>query len=101
MELKANRQDFLAALYWSQSTVERRTTMPILANVLVEFQNENISVTATDLEIGVRAKLGGEVIQEGAITLNAKKLYEIVRESGGETIQLKRLENDWVEIKSG
>ncbi len=101
MELKANRQDFLAALYWSQSTVERRTTMPILANVLVEFQNENISVTATDLEIGVRAKLGGEVIQEGAITLNAKKLYEIVRESSGETIQLKRLENDWVEIKSG
>lgn len=101
MELKAKRQDFLAALYWLQNTVERRTTMPILANVLVELQNGVVRVTATDLEIGVRAKLEGEILQEGAITLNAKKLYEIVRESSGDTIQLKRLENDWVEIKSG
>jgi len=101
MELKAKRENLLAALYWTQSTVERRTTMPILANVLVELQRGNTRVTATDLEIGVRATLDGEIIQEGAITLNAKKLYEIVRESSGETIQLKRLENDWVEIKSG
>jgi len=101
MEFKAKREDFLTALYWSQSTVERRTTMPILANVLIEFNNGNTRITATDLEVGVRAKLNGEILQEGAVTLNAKKLYEIVRESGGGVIQLKRLENDWVEIKSG
>jgi len=101
MNFKAKRQDFLDALYWTQSTVERRTTMPILANVLVEFHINDTRVTATDLEIGVRAKLDAEVGEEGAVTLNAKKLYDIVRESSGEVIQLKRLENDWVEIKSG
>ncbi|NIO07083.1 MAG: DNA polymerase III subunit beta [Deltaproteobacteria bacterium] len=101
MEFKVKREAFLNALYWTQSTVERRTTMPILANVLIEFQKGNTRVTATDLEVGVRAKMDGEIVEEGAVTLNAKKLYEIVRESGGETIQLKRLENDWVEIKSG
>ncbi len=101
MELKAKRLEFLEALHWTQSTVERRTTMPILANVLIEFRQGDTRVTATDLEIGVRAKLEAEVVEEGAITLNAKKLYEIVRESSGDIINLKRLENDWVEIKSG
>jgi len=101
MELKAKREDFLAMLYWTQSIVERRNTMPILANVLIEAQKKSIWVTATDLEVGVRGMLSGEVSQEGRVTLNAKKIYEIVREAPEETISLKRLENDWVEIKSG
>jgi DNA polymerase-3 subunit beta len=101
MELKARREDFLAALYWTQTIVERRNTMPILANVLIEASKKDVRVTATDLEVGVRGGLEGEVLKEGIVTLNAKKLYEIVREAPEETIQLKRLENDWVEVKSG
>src|SRR3990170_5362938 len=101
MELKAKRADFLATLYWTQGIVERRNTMPILANVLIESYKGNVRLTATDLEVGVRGTLKGEVSQEGTITVNAKKLYEIVREAPEETLQLKRLENDWLEIKSG
>src|ERR671924_2282271 len=101
MEFKAKRGDFLAMLYWTQSIVERRNTMPILANVLVEAQKSEIRVTATDLEVGVRGDVDGEVIKEGTITVNAKKLYEIIREVPNEQVQLKRLENDWVEIRSG
>lgn len=101
MELKAKRGDLLATLYWTQSIVERRNTMPILGNVLIESYKGDIRVTATDLEIGLRGRLDGEVVQEGRATLNAKKLYEIVREAPEEIIQLKRLENEWVEIKSG
>lgn len=101
MEFRAKREDFLATLYWTQGIVERRNTMPILANVLIECRNGDIRVTATDLEVGVRGKLNGEVLHEGMVTLNAKKLYEIVREAPEETLQLKRLENEWVEIKSG
>ncbi len=101
MEIKAQREDLLAALYYTQSIVERRNTMPILANVLIESQPKEIQVTATDLEVGVRGKLDGEVSKEGMVTVNARKLYEIVREAPGETIQLKRMENEWVEIKSG
>ena len=101
MELKAMRGDLLAALYWTQSIVERRNTMPILANVLIECQKANIRVTATDLEVGVRAELEGDVVKDGTVTVNAKKLYEIIRELPTEQVHLKRLENEWVEIKSG
>lgn len=101
MEIKAKRDELLAALYWTQSIVERRNTMPILANVLIECKKGDIRISATDLEVGVRGRIQGEVVKEGAITLNAKKLYEIVREAPEESIQIKRLENDWAEIKSG
>ena len=101
MEIKAKRGDLLATLYWTQSIVERRNTMPILANVLIEAQKGDIRVTATDLEVGVRGQVEGEVAKEGTITVSAKKLYEIVREVPNDQVQLKRLENDWVEIRSG
>lgn len=101
MEIKAKRGDLLATLYWMQSIVERRNTMPILANVLIESQKNEIRLTATDLEVGVRGYVEGEVVKEGTVTINAKKLYEIVREVPTDQVQLKRLENDWVEIKSG
>jgi DNA polymerase-3 subunit beta len=96
MEIKAKRGDLLATLYWTQSIVERRNTMPILANVLIESQKSDIRITATDLEVGVRGQVDGEVVKEGTITVSAKKLYEIVREVPDEQVQLKRLENDWV-----
>jgi len=101
MEFKAKRGGLIATLYWTQSIVERRNTMPILANVLIEAQKGTIRITATDLEVGVRGEVEGEVAREGTVTVNAKKLYEIIREAPDEQIQLKRLENDWVEIRSG
>ena len=101
MEFRAKRGDFLATLYWSQGIVERRNTMPILANVLIESHGGQIHLTATDLEVGIRGRLEGEVARDGVVTVSAKKLYEIVREAPEETLQLRRLENDWVEIKSG
>jgi DNA polymerase III subunit beta len=101
MEIKAKRGDLLATLYWTQSIVERRNTMPILANVLVESQKGEIHITATDLEVGVRGQVDGDVVKEGTVTVNAKKLYEIIREVPNEQVQLKRLENEWMEIRSG
>jgi DNA polymerase-3 subunit beta len=101
MEISANRQAFLATLYWGQTIVERRHTMPILANVLLEAEGKAVRLTATDLEVGVRSRLDAEVVANGAITLNAKKLYEIAREAPEESLRLRRLDNDWVEIRSG
>ena len=101
MEIKAKRGDLLATLYWTQSIVERRNTMPILANVLIEAQKNDILVTATDLEVGVRGNVEGEVAREGTATVNAKKLYEIVREVPHEHVHIRRLENEWVEIRNG
>lgn len=101
MHIKTKREDLSSALYWTQSTVERRNTMPILANVLVETHANRIRLTATDLEVGVRAAFDGEIVTSGRITVDAKKLYEIVRELSGDAIELKRLENDRVEIQCG
>jgi DNA polymerase-3 subunit beta len=96
MEIKAKRGDLLATLYWTQSIVERRNTMPILANVMIEAQKSGIRITATDLEVGVRGSVEGEILKEGTVTVSAKKLYEIVREVPIDQVQLKRLDNDWV-----
>ena len=101
MQIRAKREEFLEALYWTQSTVERRNTMPILANVLVETHGNRIRLTATDLEVGVRASLNGEILTSGSVTVDARKLYEIVRELSEEFVDLKRLDNDRVEIQSG
>ncbi|MCY4443006.1 MAG: DNA polymerase III subunit beta [Deltaproteobacteria bacterium] len=101
MEIRARREDFLSALSRTQGTVERRNTMPILANVLIETHTNRIRVTATDLEVGVRASLNGEIVTSGRVTVDARKLYEIVRELSEEMIELQRLENDRVEIRSG
>ena len=101
MHIKAKREDLASALYWTQSTVERRNTMQILSNVLVETHANRVRLTATDLEVGVRAALDGEIVTSGRITVDARKLYEIVRELSDDAIELKRLENDRVEIQSG
>ena len=101
MEIRTRREDFLNALSRIQGTVERRNTMPILANVLIETHANRVRVTATDLEVGVRASLGGEIVTSGRVTVDARKLYEIVRELSEEMIELKRLDNDRVEIQSG
>jgi DNA polymerase-3 subunit beta len=101
MEIKAKRGDLLATLYWTQNIVERRNTIPILANVLISAQKKLIQMTATDLEVGIRGDVDGDVLKEGTVTVNAKKLYEIIREVPDEHVQLKKLENDWVEIRSG
>ncbi len=101
MQIRAKREEFLDALYWTQSTVERRNTMPILANVLVETHGNRIRLTATDLEVGVRAALNGEILTSGSVTVDARKLYEIVRELSEEFVDLKRLDNDRVELQSG
>jgi DNA polymerase-3 subunit beta len=101
MEIKAKRGDLLATLYWTQNIVERRNTIPILANVLITAQKKDIHITATDLEVGVRGAVEGEVASDGTVTVNAKKLYEIIREVPNEQVHLKRLENERVEIRSG
>jgi len=101
MRITVERQGFLDALYWTQSTVERRNTMPILANLLIEASGSTIRLTATDLEVGVRASVEGQVEEDGKATANAKKLYEIVRELSEPSLQLTGQKNHWMEVKSG
>jgi DNA polymerase-3 subunit beta len=89
MDLRVEKSDFLQGLYLTQGVVEKRNTLPILANVLIEATGADIQLTATDLEIGVRRSCRGKVSQAGSVTLNARKLYEIVRELPSDEVVLK------------
>ncbi len=101
MEFVIERSDLLQGLYLTQGIVERRTTIPILANVLFESTGEGISIAATDQEVGVRRRCTAKVKKPGALTTGARKLYEIVRECPDGSLSIRSLENNWIEISAG
>src|ERR671930_47055 len=79
MELVVRKNDLLRELQLFQGIVERKNTIPILANVLMEAKGDQVSFLATDLEVGLRSKCTASVAKGGSLTLPAKKLYEIVK----------------------
>jgi DNA polymerase-3 subunit beta len=79
MELVVRKNDLLRELQLFQGIVERKNTIPILANVLMEATGDEVKFLATDLEVGLRSRCPASVAKGGALTLPAKKLYEIVR----------------------
>ena len=79
MELVVRKNDLLRELQLFQGIVERKNTIPILANVLMEAGGDEVRLLATDLEVGLRSKCSASVSKSGSLTLPAKKLYEIVK----------------------
>ena len=79
MELVVRKNDLLRELQFYQGIVERKNTIPILANVLIEAKGNEVRFLATDLEVGLRSKCSASVTQSGALTLPAKKFYEIIK----------------------
>src|SRR5262249_61343418 len=89
MEVSIRREDLVRGLYLVQGVVERRNTLPILSNVLVEPAEGGMALTATDMEVGLRGLVPAQMKKKGSVTLNARKLYEIVREVTTEEVTLK------------
>jgi DNA polymerase-3 subunit beta len=79
MRVTIERSAFLKALNHVQSVVERRNTIPILSNVLVRAMSGAVKLTATDLDVEIIEEAPAEVTQEGAATVPAHMLYDIVR----------------------
>src|ERR671919_1345192 len=79
MELVARKADLVRELQFFQQIVERKNTIPILANVLIESTGNELTLLATDLEVALRSRCEAAVEKSGAVTLPAKKLYEVVR----------------------
>ncbi|MGH7917206.1 MAG: DNA polymerase III subunit beta, partial [Candidatus Binataceae bacterium] len=101
MEFVIERLPLLNSLGMVQGIVERRNTVPILGHVLFEPAGEHLRLAATDLEVGIRTEVPCRQGQSGTLTLNARKLFEIVREAEGEEVAFKSLEGDWFELKCG
>src|SRR6187397_2961101 len=79
MELVVRKTELLRELQLFQGIVERKNTIPILANVLLEAKGDEVRMLATDLEVALRSKCHAPVAKGGSLTLPAKKLYEIVK----------------------
>jgi len=100
-QFNIGRDDLLRSISTQQNITSKKGTLAILANVLLEVKSDHILFTGTDLEIGLKQTVPAEVIETGILTLPAKKLFELARESGSATISFKELENNWVEITAG
>jgi DNA polymerase-3 subunit beta len=100
MEFSVNKSALLNELTTTQGVVERKTTIPILSNLLVEAKGDRLTITATDLELSIRTSCEAKVKKDGAGTIPAKKLLELVRLLPEGEIKFKLLDNHWVEIIS-
>src|ERR1700739_4118165 len=100
MEFSGSKSALLNELSTTQGVVERKTTIPILSNLLVEARHSQLTITATDLELSICTPCEDKIKKEGAGTIPAKKLLELVRLLPEGEIKVKLLENQWVEIVS-
>jgi DNA polymerase-3 subunit beta len=101
MEFTVKKFDLLEELTLIQGVVERKTTIPILANVLVRAEGGELKIAATDLEIGLKSVCVSKTTVPGTITLPAKRLYEIVKALPDKEIKFKRGEANWVTVTCG
>jgi DNA polymerase III subunit beta len=101
MEFRIAADELKKALYRAQGIVERKTTMPILANVLVTAGKSGVTVTAFDLDIGIVSDHPAEVMKPGAVTLSAKYVFDIVQNLPEAQVTIKKLPNNYAEITSG
>jgi DNA polymerase-3 subunit beta len=101
MEFTVSKSDLVRELSLSQGVVEKKTTIPILSNVLLEASGERVTLTATDLELGIRCSCPARVKKEGAGTVPARKLLDYIRLLPEGDVNMKFLENHWASITAG
>jgi len=101
MDFEIDKREFLKGLGLMQSVAGRRTTLPILSHILLEWEKDSLCLTGTDLETGIREELTARIHQGGKASVSAKKIFEIVKELPEETIHIKKKENQWITIQCG
>lgn len=102
LAFSVNRENFLRGLSRVQNIVERKNTVPILSNVLLDGTGEKLKLLATDMEIGLSGYLEVAIKSEGAVTISARKLYEIIKELPAESeISLQVKDNNVSQITCG
>ena len=101
MEFTVSKADLVRELSLSQGVVEKKTTIPILSNVLVEASGDRLQLTTTDLELGFRTSCAAKIKKEGSGTIPARKLLDYVRLLPDMEITIKFAENHWASITCG
>lgn len=102
MKVRMMQKELSDAISALQSITDRKSTMPILANILFDAKEEGVFLTATDLEVGTRVKLSAQVFEEGKLAVPSRHTADIVRELSSDLpVDLESLPNHWLYIKSG
>ena len=101
MKFSVAKEKLLEGLQQVQNVVSTRTTLPILSNVLLQASDDEIHLTTTDLDVGVRGSCEAHVEKEGATTLPARRLFTIVRELPSSEIQIDVDGKNAASIRSG
>lgn len=98
MEIKIDKDVLLKGISRVQAILEKRSHMPILSTVLLTTKEDELEISATDLEIGFQNSYPVEIIRPGSITISGKKLLDITRETNRKKIYISEKENNWVYI---
>lgn len=101
MNITVGCEDFLRILGRTQGVVDRRHSMAILTNLVIETGSSEIGIVATDLEVSLRQTCAASVNEPGRAALSARKIFEIVRECGSPEVTVRSLENHWVSVSYG
>lgn len=101
MKFKIHRDHFSNGLQQVLNVVGSKATMPILSNVLIEAEGETISLTTTNLDLGICARIKATVEEEGSITLPVKRLATIVKELPNSDVKVDAAANNQVKLASG
>jgi DNA polymerase III subunit beta len=101
MKFKTNRDHFANGLAQVLNVVGSKATMPILSNVLIEAEKDHLSLTTTNLDLGIRVKIKADVKETGAVTLPVKRLASIVRELPNADVSVDASPNHQVKLSSG
>lgn len=100
MEFTIEKSDLLKELNLVQGVVEKKNTIPILQNLLIESNGaDRISILGTDLDVSLRTGAAASVTDEGAVVVGARKLFDIVRSLPDAPIHFRQESNDWVTIE--
>jgi DNA polymerase-3 subunit beta len=98
MDFVVSKESLLRELQSMQGVVEKKTTIPILSNIVLDAKKDRLELLATDLEVGMRASCDARVSAEGSATLSARRLFDIVRLLPDAEIHFKGDEGKWVAI---
>ncbi len=98
MDFVTTKENLLAELHAVQGIVEKKSTIPILANILIEATKDRLELAATDLEVGIRTTCEARVAKPGTVTLSARRLFDIVRLLPDAEVRLKSEDAQWVVI---
>jgi DNA polymerase-3 subunit beta len=102
MEFKIQKNEFLRGLYLASGIADRKSTLPILANVLLRTEGKGkLLCAATDLSVTTTVELSAKVEKEGGLTVSARQLFEIVKGLPEDEVRVRGTEQNWAEVRSG